>query len=101
MEQLGHDREPTGLWDENLVTGEPLTRCPIRLLQLAPRDTQREIDRWKDQYLDYKKGQLLVSGGIAEQPARWLEAMHLLENLEKRQESKYIELKQKSDGDES
>jgi hypothetical protein len=61
---------------------------------------RREILRWKDDYLDYKKGALLVPGGISEQPARWLEAMHYLESLEKKQETKYFELKSKAGGDE-
>ena len=99
LEQLGHDREPTGLWDSNLITDAPLTRCPVRLLQLAEPEVRREILRWKDQYPDFKKGHLLVAGGISDQPARWIEAMHCLESLDQRQQSKYLEIKKASDGD--
>lgn len=96
-EQLGHDRPPTGLWDSNLITDEPLTLCPVRALQLAPPEQQREILRWKDQYRLFKRGQMLVDGGISAQPARWLEAMLFLESLEQQQETKYLQLKRAED----
>lgn len=49
--------------------------------------------RWKEiHYPLYKKGHLLVPGGISSQPARWLEAMRYLEQLEAQQEAKHMEL---------
>lgn len=56
--------------------------------------------RWKDLYFPlYAKGHLLVSGGVSEQPARWLEAMRYLEVLQSRMESKYMELHKVEDAD--
>jgi hypothetical protein len=97
-EQLGHDAPPTGIWDSNLITDEPLTLCPVRALQFAPKELQREILRWKEDYRVFKQGQLLVPGGISAQPARWLEAMLLLQSMESKQELKYLKLKT-PDGD--
>ena len=98
LEQLGHDGEPQGAWDLNLLTDVPIPRCPVRLLQLAKPELRREILRWKDQYYPlFRKGQLLVPGGIAAQPARWLEAMLFLESIEKRQETKFVEIRRKED----
>lgn len=91
--QLGHDGEPQGFWDVNLITDEKLTRCPVRLLQLASPELREEVIRWKDVYFPlYTKGHLLVDGGISAQPARWLAAMQYLEGLLSRMESKFIEL---------
>jgi hypothetical protein len=60
--QLGHDGKPQGFWDVNLITDEKLTRCPIRLLQLAKSELRDEVLRWKDLYFPlYMKGHLLVT----------------------------------------
>jgi hypothetical protein len=73
---LGHDGPPMGFWDKNLITDQPLERCPIRTLQLEhakhPR-IAREIERYDDTYYPmYVAGHLLVNGGISDQPARYL-----------------------------
>ena len=100
LEQLGHDGEPMGAWDLNLLTDLPIARCPLRLLQLARPELRLEILRWKNEYFPlFRKGKLLVPGGIAEQPARWLSAMLFLESLEKRQESKFVEIRRKEEED--
>src|SRR4051812_12363999 len=98
--QLGHDGEPQGFWDVNLITDEKLTRCPIRLLQLAKSELRDEVLRWKDLYFPlYMKGHLLVDGAIADQPARWLAAMQYLEALQSKMESKYVELHKAEDAE--
>lgn len=98
LEQLGHDGAPQGAWDLNLLTDVPLTRCPVRLLQLARPELRAEVLRWKDQYYPlFRKGKLLVPGGIAAQPARWLDAMLFLESIEKRQETKFVEIRREEE----
>ena len=91
--QLGHDGPPTFPWTENLLTGTPLPLCPLRQLQLADPDLREEVLRWKGVHFPlFLKGHLLVSGGISEQPSRWLDAMLFLEQLEHQQEAKLIEI---------
>lgn len=73
---LGHDGAPQSYWRENLVSGERLAECPLRTWVRA-REQQRplfdEIDRYLSTYHPaYRKGFLLVAGGIADQPARYL-----------------------------
>jgi hypothetical protein len=77
-------------WTENLITGEPLARCPLRTLQLAPPDVRAEVDRYVDVYYPaYDAGHLLVSGGIAAQPARYLELVQLTSRYERLVQEKY------------
>jgi len=67
--------------------------CPLRMLQLAPKDLAQEVLRWKGVHFPmYMKGHLLIAGGIAEQPARWLEAMLFLEDLQRQQDHKLEEI---------
>lgn len=70
---MGHDGPPTNYWRENLITNDPLTRCPLRTLQLAPAREVEEMARYVDQYYPaWQAGHLLTEGGIADQPARYL-----------------------------
>lgn len=91
---LGHDGPPsTQLWTENLITGERLERCPLRTLQLAPAREAAEIHRYVDSlYPAYEQGFLLVAGGIADQPARYVELVQLTAHYEKRVQAKYDEI---------
>lgn len=67
---------------------------------MAPQELREEILRWKQLYFPlYRKGNLLVEGGISEQPARWLEAMQFLEELQSRMEAKYVELNETEDAE--
>lgn len=84
---LGHDGPPLGLWQTNTFTEAPLTECPMRTI-LRARETSpriaREVDRMQYEYLPlYKDGHLLVAGGVAEQPARYLAFMRELAMTEK------------------
>ena len=98
MDEFGHDGPPTGFWPDNLLTGQELTRCPIRQLQLADDALSAEVVRWRDVYYPlYRKGHLLVAGGVSEQPARYLEAMQYLERLEAVIEKKYVQIKYPKD----
>lgn len=93
-EQLGHDGPATFPWTENYITGKPIERCPIRQLQLAPAELREEVLRWRGVYFaTYRQGHLLVSGGIADQPARWLEAMQYLDELVSRSEQRFTAIK--------
>lgn len=75
---LGHDGPPTNYWTENLITGEPLQRCPLRTLQLAPPALALEIQRHVDSYYPaYEQGLLLNDGGLAAQPARYVALVQL------------------------
>lgn len=40
----------------------------------------------------YKSGHLLVSGGIADQPARYVDVMHAIADVVARSDEKYFEL---------
>lgn len=95
---LGHDGPPTTYWRENLVDGKPLERCPVRSLQLADESLVGEINRHVNEYFPfYEDGHLLVSGGIADQPARYLVYMGEIRHVWALVDAKYAEL---SEGDE-
>ncbi len=91
--RLGHDGPPAALWLENLLTAEPLTRCPIRQLQLAPPELQAELDRDRRTLPLYQAGHLLIAGGISDQPARWLETMQEMAELEEQAQATYLKIK--------
>jgi|SRR4051812_24990356 hypothetical protein len=99
MQTLGHDGPPTNLWTENLVTGKPLARCPVRTLQLAREENSqhvREADRYVDRYYPaYEDKHLLVAGGIADQPARYVEVIQLVRRIDRETEAKYHAVKEK------
>ena len=92
--QLGcGDQAATFPWADNLLTGKPIGACPLKQLQTAPPELRAEVLRWKNvHYPLYIKGHLLVDGGIAAQPARWIEAMLYLEDLAKQQDHKLAEI---------
>lgn len=96
MQMLGHDGPPQSFWRENLVTDEPLARCPVRTLQLARESDlilAREVERYDDTlYPAYRDGHLLVKGGIGDQPARYLEIINLVRHYEISVEAKATEL---------
>lgn len=101
MPMLGHDGPPAAFWRENLITDEPLARCPVRTLLLA-RETNpvlvRELDRYTETYYPaYKDGHLLVRGGVADQPARYLDIINLTRDLEHAVDAKAAELARKPD----
>jgi hypothetical protein len=95
---LGHDGPPRNYWRDNLVTGEPLTRCPLRTLQLA-RETDpalsAELDRHIDTYYPaYKAGHLLEDGGIGQQPARYIALVQRIDAIDTKTDERYREIKQ-------
>lgn len=93
-EQLGHDGPATFPWTDSYITGKPIERCPLRQLQLADDVLREEILRWKHVHFPlFTKGRLLVAGEIDDQPARWLEAMLYLEQLEARKDHKHLQVK--------
>ena len=79
---LGHDGPPMGLWRSNMITGAPLRECPIRtMLRTREADPRlsREIERMRLEYFPlFRQGHLLAAGGVAAQPARYLEYMREL-----------------------
>lgn len=98
--QLGHDGPPTSFYTDNLLSNEPLERCPLRTLQLADeaggagRSLAREVERHADVYFPaYRNGHLLVAGGVADQPARYLELMGMIGAMESRVQEKYAEIR--------
>ena len=86
-EVLGHDGPPgdgenMALWDRNMLTDEPILLCPIRALQIAPQELQAEVIRMRMELFPlFEKGLLLVKGGVADQPARYVEYMRTIEDL--------------------
>jgi hypothetical protein len=86
MQLLGHDGPPAGIWTKNLVTREPLTRCPLRAIQIA-RETDPGLSADVDRHIDvlypaYQDGHLLVAGGIADQPAHYVGMMGIIRDIE-------------------
>ena len=94
---LGHDGRPTGLWRENLISGDVLQECPLRTLLRAREDhaaTMQELDRYRDTYYPaYQDGHLLVAGGVSDQPARYLAMILALRDSEHAMQRKYDEVK--------
>ena len=100
LQLLGHDGPPTGLWQENLVTKAPLERCPLRTILLASPESRAELRRYVDSYLPaYRDGFLLVHGGLADQPARYVELIQLGRRLERQVDAKYLEVRSSEGGD--
>lgn len=82
---------------ENLITGEALTRCPLRTIQLAPPAAVQEMDRHVDRYYPaYQDGYLLVAGGIADQPARYLAMLEQIGQYERKAQAKYDDVKEQT-----
>jgi hypothetical protein len=93
---LGHDGPPVTFWTKNLITDEPLERCPVRTILLArddPRSAIHEVERYVDFYYPaYVDGHLLSSGGIGDQPARYLEIINEVRSAEACVDRKMIEI---------
>jgi hypothetical protein len=99
-QMLGHDGPPQNYWTTNLITGEALERCPLRTLQLAPRTLDAELFRYTELYYPaYQDKHLLVEGGIADQPARYLELVQLTARYERLAQAKYDSLTADTEGD--
>lgn len=81
------------MWDTNLITDEPLTLCPVRTMQLAAQRTPElvaEIDRYVGSYYPaYRDGHLLVAGGLADQPARYVELVQMTQSFERIVQAKF------------
>lgn len=98
LELLGHDAPPTGMWDENLVTGERLARCPMReLLDADPVTRQEAYELAYVQFPLFKHGHLFRAGAISEQPAWWIEAMTLLDTMEHQKKAAYLRAERASE----
>lgn len=94
---LGHDGPPTQFWQQNLITDEPLARCPLRTLQLAGSgdraDLLDEVNRYLDVYYPaLEAGFLLEQGGVGDQPARYWDLIDAVRATAARQQAKYDEL---------
>lgn len=99
---LGHDGPPTNLWTENLLTGQPLAECPVRTILRAHEDhpeLAREVNARLRDYPRYERGVMYVAGGSADQPARYLAFMDLIDAQKNATEAKHFELMRKGDGD--
>lgn len=78
-EMLGHDGPPTAYWREHLLTDAPLARCPVRDILDAPIDVREEVGELLQLLVPaYDAGHLLVAGGLADQPARYVEMIQLV-----------------------
>lgn len=65
----------------------------MRTLQLAPRAIAAELERYVDVYYPaYRDGHLLVSGGWAEQPARYVALIQQIQRLERQAQAKHDEV---------
>jgi alkaline phosphatase len=102
MQFLGHDGPPTNYWRDNLVTKQPLARCPLRSIQLA-RETDPTMSAAVDRAVDvlypaYKDGHLLVAGGIADQPHHYLQMMGVIRDLDALGEATYRRIQAENGG---
>lgn len=80
------------MWRENLIDGKPLERCPVRSLQLADPLLVSEMHRHVNEYYPhYEDGHLLIAGGIADQPARYLAYMNEIGRTRETVDQKYAE----------
>lgn len=89
---LGHDGPPTDYFDKNLVTGEELTRCPLRtqlLIQQENPALYREFRRMLTYFAHYERGFLLHEGGLIDQPARYVEWMTAFREMKERVQKMY------------
>lgn len=97
MQMLGHDGPPTNVYTSNLLTDKRLDRCPVRSLQLADAAVVGEVDRYVDIYYPaYEDKHLLVAGGLADQPARYVDLIQLVRRIDRETESKFHEIKEKN-----
>lgn len=63
-------------WKENLITGEPLARCPVRDILDAPYALRKEVEQHLYEWFPlFEKNHLLFAGGVADQPAKYLAYM--------------------------
>lgn len=99
-QMLGHDGTPTGPWTENLITGAPLTECPLRTIlraREASPDLIAEYDRYLNVYYPlYQDGHLLVEGGVAAQPARYLDFMLAIRETQNTVEVKELAIRREN-----
>ena len=78
-QMLGHDGPPTTFWREHLLTGDALRRCPVREILDAPAGARAEVDELMGLLMPaYDAGHLLAAGGLADQPARYVEMIQLV-----------------------
>lgn len=85
-------------WRENLIDGRDLLCCPQRTLALAPVALRREVERMVHEYYPlYKAGHLLTEGGIADQPARYMDYMQAIERIQVKVQAKWEELRPKGE----
>jgi hypothetical protein len=95
---LGHAGPPTSLYKEHLITGEPLERCPVRTIQLAEQERPAlgaELERYiRTYYPAYEDGHLLVSGGIGDQPARYLALINAIRDMNAESDAKDAAIEQ-------
>jgi hypothetical protein len=92
---LGHDGPPTNYWRENLLTRAPLAECPLRTIikrEATHPDLARELSRHFGYYAAYERGALLVAGGVADQPNRYLDFMVQIDERRAAAEARYYDL---------
>lgn len=101
-QSLGHEAPPVGLYTRNLLTDEPFALCPLRQLQLDPDPAGvRELVFHRETLHPlYRQGRLLTSGGVADQPARYMAWMREFDDLDARSEVKRLDVEgaNRSDG---
>lgn len=93
---LGHDGPPQSFWRENLATGVELLECPLRTV-IRARETSPEVAEQVARDIDvyfpaYRDGHLLTGGGIADQPARYVESMMLIRDMWNAIDAKDVEI---------
>jgi hypothetical protein len=81
------------MWRDNLITGQPLKRCPLRDLLLAPSDATAEFNVARlELYPMFRRGFLYEAGGVADQPARYIAWMNEIDDARAAAQQKYDEL---------
>lgn len=71
-------------------------RCPVRALQLEYEHNPKlagEIDRYTSTYYPaYIAGHLIATGGVGDQPARYLDIINLVDSIEHQVEAKAMKI---------
>lgn len=90
---LGHDGVPTGFYRNNLVTGEPITRCPLRDWLDASEEVRSGIRMYEEElYTLYQDGFLHSAGGVGDQDARYIDFMRHISMVRKQTEHRAVEI---------
>ena len=91
---LGHDGPPSAaMWRDSLIDGEPLKICPQRELIDADPDLLAEFGVAElELYPLFRRGFLYSTGGVEDQPARYMAYMREIDDARTLAQLRYDEI---------